>query len=98
MFDREGFKEYVRAWRSGFPDVYCEVDDLIVEGDAVAWSVRARGTHTGDFMGVPPTGNAVDFDSLNIGQVRDGRAYRHRVMMDIPEMMEQLGLGQGPTS
>lgn len=90
-FDREGFKAYVQAWRAGFPDVRCAVDDLIAEGDAVAWSVRATGTHTGEFMGLSPTGRSVDFDSLNIGQFRDGRAYRHRVMMDIPKMMGQLG-------
>lgn len=90
-FDREGFKAYVQGWRAGFPDVHCEVGDLIAEGDEVAWSIRATGTHTGDFMGIPPTGASVDFDSLNIGQLRDGRAYRHTVMMDIPKMMMQLG-------
>ena len=83
-------------WRAGFPDLHGEVDDVVVEGDKVAWSVRARGTHTGEFMGIPPTGNTVDFDSLNIAELRDGRLWRHRVMMDIPTMMEQLGVGAVP--
>lgn len=91
--DREGFKGYVQAWRAGFPDVHCEVGDLTAEDDRVAWSVRATGTHTGDFMGIPATGNSVDFDSLNIGVFKDGLAYRHTVMMDIPKMMGQLGVG-----
>ena len=91
--DREGFKEYVRMWRAGFPDVHCDVDDLIAEDDRLAWSVRATGTQTGDFMGIPPTGNSVDFDSLNVAQVRDGRLHRHTVMMDIPKIMSQLGVG-----
>ena len=95
-FDREGFRAYVVDWRTGFPDVVCEVGDLIAEGDAVAWSVRAKGTHTGDFMGLAPTGRSVDFDSLNIGYFRDGLTYRHTVMMDIPKMMSQLG--QGPAA
>jgi len=95
--DREGFKGYVQMWLAGFPDVHCEVDDLVSEGDKVAWSVRATGTHTGEFMGIPATGNSVDFDSLNIGEVRDGKAYRHKLIQDIPKMMEQLGVtpGQG---
>lgn len=54
--DRDGFKEYVATWRAGFPDIHCDVGDLIEEGDSVAWSVRATGTHTGDFMGYPPPG------------------------------------------
>ena len=93
VLDREGFKEYVRTWRTGFPDVHCEVGDLIAEGDQVAWSVRASGTHTGEFMGIPPTGDTVDFDSLNLATVRDGRLHRHRVMMDLATMMGQLGVG-----
>ena len=93
-YDREGFKAYVLGWRAGFPDVVCEVGDLIAEGDAVAWSIRAQGTHTGEFMGLAPTGRTVDFDSLNIGYFRDRQAYRHTVMMDIPKLMSQLG--QGP--
>ena len=90
-FDREGFKAYVEGWRAAFPDVFCEVGNLLVEGNAVAWSVRARGTQTGPFQGLPPTGRSVDFDSLNIAYFRDGRLHRHTVIMDVTRMMSQLG-------
>lgn len=90
--DREGFAGYVEAWRAGFPDVHCEVEDLTAEDDRVAWSIRATGTHTGDFMGIPATGRTVDFDSLNIATMRDGRMFRHTVMMDVGRMMQQLGV------
>jgi steroid delta-isomerase-like uncharacterized protein len=93
--DREGFKEYVSAWRTGFPDIRCDVDDLIEEGDRVAWSVRATGTHQGEFMGIPATGRTVDFDSLNIGDFRNGRGYRHKVLMNDMKMMAQLGVTPG---
>jgi hypothetical protein len=43
-------------------------------------------------MGVPPTGS-IDFDSLNIAETRDGRGYRQKVIMDIPSLMSQLGVG-----
>jgi len=90
--DRDGFRGYVAAWRSGFPDIHCEVDDLIEEGNHVAWSVRATGTHRGEFMGIAATGNAVDFDSLNIGEFRNGKGYRHKVLMNDMKMMSQLGI------
>ena len=90
--DRKGFRDYVAAWRAGFPDIHCEVADVIAEGDGVAWSIRAKGTHSGNFMGMPATGRQVDFDSLNIGTFRNGRAFKHTVMMDIPKMMSQLGV------
>jgi predicted ester cyclase len=91
-FDREGFKQYVEGWRAGFPDVYCEVGDFVEEGDRVAWSVRAKGTHTGEFMGIPATGRSVDFDSLNIATMRNGRGLYHKVVMDTAAMLTQLGL------
>src|SRR5262245_56748307 len=93
--DRNGFKDYVATWRAGFPDVHCEFGDLIAEGDKVAWSVRATGTHTGTFMGIAPTGRKVDFQSLNIGRFRNGRGLDHKVIMDVPKMMEQLGAKMG---
>ncbi|MDQ3980015.1 MAG: ester cyclase [Actinomycetota bacterium] len=96
-FDREGFKDYVRMWLTGFPDAHCQVDDLIVEGDRVAWTVRATGTHTGEFMGIPPTGKAIDFESFNIGEMRNGRAYRHKVLQDTLTMLQQLGVIPPPT-
>ena len=95
-FDRDGFKGYVMAWRTGFPDIHCDVDDLIEEGDRIAWSVRARGTHTGDFNGIPATGRSVDFLSLNIGEFRDGRAVKHTVLMNDVAMLTQLGLMEPP--
>jgi steroid delta-isomerase-like uncharacterized protein len=94
--DRDGFREFVRAWREAFPDVHCQVGDLVAEGDRVAWSVRATGTHRGDFMGIPATGRRVDFESLNIAEFRDGRGYRHKVIMDLPTLLAQLGVQTTP--
>jgi predicted ester cyclase len=94
--DRDGFREYVRGWRAGFSDVHCEVDDIIEDGDRIAWSIRATGTHDGEFMGIPPTGRTIDFDSLNIATFRDGRGYRHKVVMDTAKMLMQLGVVPEP--
>jgi predicted ester cyclase len=66
LLDREGFKAYVRTWREGFPDVLCDVEDVVEQDDRIAWAVVATGTHTGPFMGIPATGRTVRFDSLNI--------------------------------
>ena len=94
--DRDGFREYVRQWRVAFPDVHCTVDDVVENGDRIAWAVRATGTHTGDFMGIAPTGRKVDFDSLNIATLRDGTIWRHHVVMDTLTMMTQLGVVPEP--
>ena len=91
--DRDGFRDYVGAWRAGFGDIHCEVGDFVAEDDLVSWSVRATGTHTGDFNGIPPTGKSVDFLSLNVGRFAgDGRAVEHTVVMDVMTMLTQMGV------
>lgn len=94
--DRDGFRDFVAAWRAGFSDVHCEVGDVVEQGDRIAWSVRATGTHDGEFNGIPATGRPVDFASLNVATMRDGRGLTHKVIMDLPAMMAQLGLMPEP--
>ena len=50
---REGAKQYVAALRAGFPDLHFTVEDQIAEGDMVVTRWTARGTHTGEFQGIP---------------------------------------------
>ncbi len=95
-FDRDGFRDHVGAWRVAFPDIHTEVLDVVESGDMVAWRIRAKGTNTGDFMGMPATGRSVDFDSLNIGWFKEGRGLRHKMVMDQMELMTQLGLMPQP--
>jgi predicted ester cyclase len=94
--DRDGFREYVRMWRAGFPDVHCEVSDIVEDGDHIAWAVHATGHNWGDFMGIPATGRSVDFDSLNIATFRDGRGLQHKVVMDTGAILMQLGVVPQP--
>src|ERR1041385_3528688 len=86
-FDRDGFRNYVSSWLVGFPDISAEVHDVIESDDMVAWGIRARGTNSGDFMGIPATGRSIDIDSLNVGWFKDGRGYRHKMVMDTAEVM-----------
>src|SRR5579862_10032533 len=45
--------------RLGFPDLHARIDDLVAEGDRVAVRLTFRGTHQGEFLGVPATGRTV---------------------------------------
>src|SRR3954465_6193551 len=46
MAGREQFKQLGGMWRAAVPDVHCELDNIIVEGDTAAWTVHTTGTHT----------------------------------------------------
>jgi predicted ester cyclase len=49
MRGTEALKQGVAAWRDAFPDFHVTLDDLIAEGDEVAYRWTARGTHQGEF-------------------------------------------------
>ncbi len=85
-----GFRSYVEAWRTAFPDVRCEVIDVIQEDDRVAWRGRATGTHKRESFGVPATGHSVDFEAMHHGHTRDGQLVEHWVMMDLGAVFDQL--------
>lgn len=53
--NREGLKQTNIMFRASFSDGHTTVDDLIAEGDKVAWRWTFRGTHTGPLMGIPAT-------------------------------------------
>jgi predicted ester cyclase len=87
----EAFKQMVAAWRTAVPDVHCEVTDVFSDGDKVAWLVRTTGTHTGEMMGMPPSGRSIDLVSPNIGYIRDGRAAEHWADQSMFQFMVQIG-------
>src|SRR5215510_6373576 len=62
----EGAKAAHRIMLAGFPDYQTRIDDLLAEGDQVAARITMSGTHTGNFMGIPPTGKPVSFTGMYI--------------------------------
>jgi ketosteroid isomerase-like protein/predicted ester cyclase len=95
---REGFKQLVARWRDAVPDVHCEVDTVIGQGDLCAWLVRTTGTHTGEGLGFPATGRRFATVSANIGRFRDGRAAEHWAEQGMFPMLVQLGVLPAPAA
>src|SRR6476659_7034200 len=60
----DGHKAIVRLFRAVFPDLQWAIDDLIAEGDKVVARTTMRGTHQGDFFGLPPTGRRVEMPGV----------------------------------
>jgi ketosteroid isomerase-like protein/predicted ester cyclase len=89
---REAFKQLVAQWRDAVPDVHCEIDTVIAQGDLCAWLVRTTGTHTGDGLGFPATGKRFHTVSANIGRFRDGKAVEHWAEQGLFPMLAQIGV------
>lgn len=96
---REGVKQFFGALFNAFPDLHATVDDMVAEEDRVAVRGTWRGTHQGEFMGIPPTGKTATFAVFDIVRVRDGKVTDHWGLSDNMALMQQLGVaaptGQG---
>jgi steroid delta-isomerase-like uncharacterized protein len=92
----EGFKQFGGVFRTAFPDGKLTIEDLIVEGEKVVSRVTYRGTHTGDMMGIPPTGKPVTVSAILIDQLADGKIVESWRLFDQMAMMQQLGLVPAP--
>jgi predicted ester cyclase len=90
--DREGGKVYLFGFLNAFPDCQFTIDDMVAEGDQVVTKKTFRGTHTGEFAGIPATGKKVELQFVDIMRVRDGRIVEHWLSMDQLSFMQQLGV------
>jgi predicted GIY-YIG superfamily endonuclease/predicted ester cyclase len=89
---REGVKFFVAAMRAAFSDLrLTTIEPTLSQGDLEAARTIVSGTHTGEFMGLPPTNNSVEFESMDIIRVRDGKVAEHWGVTDVMALMQQLG-------
>jgi predicted ester cyclase len=89
----EGFLIVDRMFRTAFPDFKVRIEDEVVSGDRVATRGFFSGTHTGEFMGIPPTGRSFQCSYSDIWRLEDGKGRENWVQMDMLGLMQQLGLG-----
>ena len=87
-----GFKQYWTDFRVAFPDLHFTIDDTIAEGDKVVCRCTMRGTHRGEFMGIPATGKQVEVEGIDIAYFREGKGVEHWASYDELGMMQQLGV------
>ncbi|MGW4714271.1 ester cyclase [Nocardia sp. NPDC004260] len=73
-------EDWRRKWQSmwtGAPDLQVVVEATIESGEWVAHRYTVRGTHTGDFLGLPPTGQRCETMGMDMIRVYDGRLVEH---------------------
>jgi steroid delta-isomerase-like uncharacterized protein len=79
--------------RAAFTDFHVDVHDLLQDGDKVVAHVSFLGKHTGDFLGVPASGNPVDIKAIDILEFRGDQCVAHWGVMDMAGAMAQMGAG-----
>ncbi|MDF2830412.1 MAG: SnoaL-like polyketide cyclase [Mycobacterium sp.] len=89
--DKDGVRVLYHRLREAFSDFHPEIHWQTVDGDLVTTFKTYHGTHTGDFLGIAPTGRTVRFDTVDAMRVRDGRIVEHWGVADLYGVVGQLG-------
>jgi steroid delta-isomerase-like uncharacterized protein len=76
---------------AAFPDLTMTVQDQIAEGDRVVNRILVRGTHKGEYMGMPGSGKKVEIGGIDILRIVDGKAAERWGYFDDVKLMQQLG-------
>ena len=88
---RDGVKMLFGYLRAAFPDLKVDVSEQIAEEDKVVTRKTFRGTHGGEFMGMPATGRPVAFEVIDILTFDGGKIAEHRMVVDRLGIQQQLG-------
>jgi steroid delta-isomerase-like uncharacterized protein len=86
----ETWQQGFELMRRAFPDLEAQIDDVVAADDRVAIRVTFRGTHTGEFQGIPATGRTIRYVSHEFYRVRDGLIAEEWICSDMATLFRQL--------
>lgn len=87
----EALKQHIAYFEAAFPRYEMIEEDMIAEKDQVVVRLTARGTHKGEFMGVPATGKSINIPGILIYRIANGKIIEHWMQVDAVSLMQQLG-------
>jgi len=92
----DAFKAYYQNFITGFSDRTFTVKNIFGQGNQLVKHWRFTGKHTGDFFGIPATGNTVNIEGVTIAKMKNGKIAQEQDFLDNTLMMQQLGLLSNP--
>ncbi len=86
----QDIKQNLLDFYTAFPDATINLEDMIGEGDTIAFRFTIRGTHTGTFAGIPPTGKTVTLTGMDFVRIVNGKIAEIWSNQDTLSMLQQL--------
>ncbi|MEM9509004.1 MAG: ester cyclase [Cyanobacteria bacterium P01_E01_bin.35] len=88
----EANKEFNSSLFQGFPNIKQTIEDVVAEGDKVMYRSTIKGTHTGYFLDIPPTGKSTQLNDFTLLQITNAQISQWWYECNLLELMQQLGL------
>lgn len=87
------WRQGAQVIRAGFPDLHARIDDVVAADDRVALRLTFRGTHQGEFLGLPATGRTIEYVSHEFYRIADGLFAEEWICSDTATLQAQLTAG-----
>ena len=91
----EACLEYYSNYLNGFSDIEWTIIDAFGQGNKLTKHWNFKGKHTGNFFGIPATGNKLNLSGTTIVTMRDGRIAKEHDFFDMKAMLDQLLNAEG---
>ena len=86
----QAYKDFYRGLHNASPDITFTVEDQIAEGDRVTTRWTARGTHLGNYAGLPPSGRTFEFGGTSTHRIEGTKVIECWTNMDEAGLLRQL--------
>jgi predicted SnoaL-like aldol condensation-catalyzing enzyme len=88
----QAIKIHISEWLSGFPDLKFTIEQMVAEGDKVSTLLVMEGTHTGQWLGIPPNGKRINIRMMVIHRIQNGKIIEDWVLVESLGFFQQLGI------
>ncbi len=85
------FQQFQTRYFAAFPDSRITIEDMVAEGDRVAFRGVVKATHAAEFMGIPASGKQIAVPVIGIAQLTDGKVAEWWNSPDRLSWMQQIG-------
>jgi predicted SnoaL-like aldol condensation-catalyzing enzyme len=87
----EGVARLGEVLHGGVTEMRLPIEEVVAEGDRVLVRLRFQGRHTGDLMGLAPSGRSIDIAVMDLFRIVDGRLVEHWALLDNLGLLKQVG-------
>ena len=89
--NKDGVRDLYHRLRAAFPDFHADIHWQAADGELVTTYKTYHGTHEGMFLGMAPTGRKIQFETVDVMRVRNGKITDHWSVANLFSLMQQLG-------
>ena len=88
----EALRDLFTAYRTAFPDLQMEIEELVSSGNRTVISFTLSGTHEGELMGIAATGRQVKISGMMLSHFENGKIVEEWELLDQLTLFQQLGI------